>query len=117
MVYCVYHLTTGQFLRGWPNPPTHDESTEGIQIYPEHLRPDQRTERYDATSKTKKRAATQQEIDDWDAARQTLIEQGQFDGQKMLKAVAIWTAGKLGVPLPTAKAEILAIYRGLGGGV
>jgi hypothetical protein len=30
-----------------------------------------------------------------------------------VKALAIWTAGKLNVPLQTAKSEILTIYRGL----
>ena len=39
----------------------------------------------------------------------------RFDSDKMLKAVAIWNAQKHGVPLPTAKAEIIAIYKGLPG--
>lgn len=39
----------------------------------------------------------------------------KFDGDKMLKAVAIWTAQKLTIPGATAKAEIIAIYKGLPG--
>ena len=35
-----------------------------------------------------------------------------FDGEKLAKALAIWTAQKLGVSLATARAEILAIYKG-----
>ena len=47
------------------------------------------------------------------AAFQAEQEQARFDGEKLVKAVAIWTAQRLGVPLATARAEILAIYRGL----
>ncbi len=39
--------------------------------------------------------------------------QSAFDNTKMVKAVAIWTAQKLGIPLATARGEIKAIYRGL----
>ena len=37
----------------------------------------------------------------------------RFDGEKLAKALAIWTAQKLGVSLATARAEILEIYKGL----
>jgi hypothetical protein len=37
----------------------------------------------------------------------------RFDDEKLVKALAIWTAGKLNVPLATAKAEVLTIYRTL----
>jgi len=40
-------------------------------------------------------------------------ELADFDGGLLLKAVAIWTADKLGVARATARDEILAIYRGL----
>lgn len=113
MLFYAYRLSDGQFVRGYPNTPPYDPATEGVQAYPEHLRPNMRTERYDSTTETKKRAATAQEIIDYDAARQTIEEQMRFDNEKLVKALAIWTAGKLGVQLQQAKQEILAIYRGL----
>jgi hypothetical protein len=84
-----------------------------MAVYPEHLRPDLRTERFDGAAETKKRAATVQEVADFDAARAGEIEAAQFDGQKMVKAVAIYFAQQAGIPLQTAKAGILTIYRGL----
>lgn len=39
--------------------------------------------------------------------------QARFDNEQLVKAVAIWAAQKLGVPLATARNEILAIYRRL----
>jgi hypothetical protein len=48
-----------------------------------------------------------------DATYASEQEQVRFDGEKLVKAVAVWTAQRLGVPLATARSEILAIYRGL----
>ena len=47
------------------------------------------------------------------AAFKAKLAQGNLDGQKMLKALAIWTAGKLGISEAQARQEILTIYRGL----
>jgi hypothetical protein len=113
MLFAAYRVSDGQFLRVWPNVPPFDPATEGMQAYPETLRPDLRTERFDGTAGTKKRAATAQELADYDAARAGEIEAAQFDGQKMLKAVAMYFAQQAGIPLNTAKAGIVAIYRGL----
>lgn len=113
MLVYAYRLSDGQFLRGWPNEPPYNPATEALQTYPEYLRPDMRTERFDGTSQTKKRLATSQELAAYDAARAADAEQNQFDGQKMLKAVAIFFAQQLNIPLATAKAGILTIYRGL----
>ncbi len=52
---------------------------------------------------------SQAEID----SRAEAEAQSQFDNAKMLKAVAIWTAQKLNIPLATARTEIKAIYRSL----
>jgi len=112
MVY-AYRLSDGQFLRGYPQTPPYDPETEGVQEYPTHARPDMRLHRFDALATTKMRLATAQELADYDAARESLIEQARFDDEKMLKAVAIWTAQKLNIPLLTARQEIVAIYRGL----
>ncbi len=115
MIYAKYRLSDGQFLCGWPQRPPYDPATEAVQTYPEHLRPDMRLHRFDATAPDKKRLATAQELADYDAARADEAALAQFDGptQKIIKALAIWTAQKLGVPLATARAEILAIYKGL----
>jgi hypothetical protein len=73
-------------------------------------------------------AALTKEWADFEAARPALaaaMEQQQFDGQKMLMALAIWTRNKLNAlrqdpataDLPRTgvqqRAEILAIFRGL----
>ena len=113
MFYCIYRLSDQQFLRGAVSPLEFDPLTEGLQVYPKHLRPDMRAERFDAESPSRKRPATAQERNDYDAARQTQDEQVRFDQEQLVKAVAIWAAGKLNVPVGTARQEILAIYRGL----
>lgn len=116
MWYCVYRLSDGQFVRGMlASRPDCDPATEAVQEFLDHLRPDIRLHRYDATAPDKKRLATAQELADYDAARLDAEAIGRFDTPeaKMLKALAIWTAQRLGVPLNTAKQEILTIYKGL----
>lgn len=69
-------------------------------------------------------AATAQQRADGDALKATYTLEADtaladddasraFDDQRMVKALARWTAQKLGVPIATAKAEILAIYKTL----
>jgi len=115
MVYAKYRLSDNQFLCAWPNSPRHDPQVEAVQTYPEHLRPDMRLHRFDAAAPDKKRLASPQELADYDAARVNEAALAQFDGptQKMIKALAIWAAQKLNIPLATARQEILAIYKGL----
>jgi len=69
-----------------------------------------RLERYDGAEGI--RPATAQEISDYDAAQQDAQSLSRFDNEQLVKALAIWTAGKLGVSLAIAKAEILTIYKG-----
>lgn len=117
MVYAKYRLSDGQFLCGWPQRPPYDPATEAVQTYPEHLRPDMRRHRFDGTvvGPDKKRPATAQELADYDAARADEAALAQFDGptQKMIKALAIWAAQRLNIQPATARAEILAIFKGL----
>jgi hypothetical protein len=47
------------------------------------------------------------------AAAQDAERARQFDANKLVVALARWTAGKLGVPLAQARSEILAIYRNI----
>lgn len=105
----VYSLTTQEFLSGGPFAPTYNANQEGIVRLTRHPRP--RIERYDGAGGI--RPATAQEIADYDAAQVDGQALGRFNGEKLVKAVAIWTAGKLNVPLATARAEILAILKTL----
>lgn len=103
-----YLIATGEFIAGGP---CEIIPSTGQAIVKLSRNPDPRLDRYDGAGGI--RRATSQELIAYDAARAGEVEQMQFDGQKMLKAVAIWTAGKLGVSPATAKSEILTIYRGL----
>lgn len=115
MLYAKYRLSDNQFLCVWPNRPDCDPATEAVQEYPEHQRPDIRLHRFDGTTPDKKRAATSQELSAFDAARMDAEAVARMDTAeaKMLKAVVIWVAGKLGVAPATARSEILTIYKGL----
>ena len=46
-------------------------------------------------------------------ARANQAYQDQFDNNKLLRALALWTAQKLGVTAATARSEIIAIYKTL----
>jgi len=105
----VYELSTGIFLYGGPYEVTVNPLTQGVVLLLRH--PNPRQERYDGAGRV--RPATVQEISDYDAGQLDARSKNQFDGEKLVKALAIWTAGKLNVPLATAKQEILTILRGL----
>ena len=115
MVYAKYRLSDGRFLCGWPNRPDYDPATEAVQTYPEHLRPNMRLHRFDASAPDKKRLATAQELTAYDDERADAAAVAELDGpdRKMVKAAVIWVAQRLGVPLPTARQEILAIRKSL----
>lgn len=105
----IYRLSDGVFTEGGAYDPSPSPSTHGLVVLTRH--PDRRTERYDGSGGI--RPATSQEIADYDAAQVAGPALGRFNGEKLVKAVAIWTAGKLNVPLATARAEILAILKTL----
>ena len=52
---------------------------------------------------------SQVEID----SREDIAALGQFDNQKLVKALGLWTAQQLAVPVAQAREEILTIYKGL----
>lgn len=87
MIYAKYRLSDGVFLCSWTTKPDYDPAIEGIQEFPQHLRPDLRAERYDATSATRKRAATVQELADYDDARATSGAQRFVDTDPMFLAM------------------------------
>jgi hypothetical protein len=108
MFQWVYDSTTGLFIAGGPCEMI-PLAGQAIVRLPRNPKP--RTERYDGAGGI--RAATAQEITDYDTAQVTAQSLGRFDNEKLVKALAIWTAGKLNVPLNTAKQEILTIYKTL----
>lgn len=105
----IYNLSTHEFLRGGPCEQPFDNTTEGLVKLLRHPTPF--LERYDGVGDI--RPATGQEMSNYDAVMVLQRTGEDFDDQKLVKALGLWTAQKLGVPLATAKAEILVIYRGL----
>ena len=105
----IYRLSDGQFLHGGPTDPAYDSALSGLVVGPRH--PNPRSERYDGGGGI--RAATAQESNDYETEHAEASTQGRFDDDKLVKALAIWTANKLNVPLATARQEILAILRTL----
>lgn len=110
MMNWVYDKTSGVFLYGGPYQPSYDPATQSVLSVSRH--PDPRLERADAQQGI--RPATVQEVADYDAMQATQTAQNRFDGEKLVKALAIWAAQKLNVSLATAKSELLTIYKGLG---
>jgi hypothetical protein len=107
----AYKLATGEFTVGGPCEPLYDPTTEAVVSLPRY--PDLRTERYDVSAPGGIRPATAEEISAYDAARSDERAKAQFDGDKFMRAIAIWTAQRLGVPLAQARQEILTILKTL----
>lgn len=111
MLYWVYDTTSLEFLYGAANALPYDPATQGMETYPVH--PDPATERWDGTAPGKKRLATEQELTTSASTHQASNALSAFNQEKLVASVVIWTAGKLSIPLATARQEILAIYKGL----
>lgn len=88
MPYATYRLSDNRFLYVCPQRPDFDSATEGVQEFLEHLRPNMKTDRYDQTSPTKKRAATVQEMADYDTERRANGAQRLIESDPMLVALA-----------------------------
>lgn len=86
-----------------------DETAEVLLELPDM--PDRETKRWDGA--TGLRDANELELASAATAKQQAQEQVEFDGDRMLMALARWTAQKVGVSAATARSEILAIYRNL----
>lgn len=107
----VYRRSDGRWLHGGMREPPYDPATEGrVRL---RRPPDVRTERYDPAAGI--RPATAAEIAAYDAEHMASELDGAPALARLLKAHVIWTATKLGIPLATARAEILAIAKTLGG--
>lgn len=105
----VYELATGVLLHGGPCEVNYDAQTQGVIVLKENPNP----VRHRVNEKGELRAATAQEISDYATAQATKQTADRFDNEQLVKALAIWTAQKLGIPLQTARQEILTILRGL----
>jgi len=108
MFQWLYRLSDQLFIAGGPCEMTAGAG-QAVVTLPRNPKP--RTERYDGAGGI--RPATEQEVGDYDAAQLLARSTASFDNEKLVKALAVWTAGKLNVPLNTAKQEILVIYRSL----
>lgn len=108
MFQWVYDVTTNQFLYGGPCEVAPNAGQAVVSLL---RNPQPRTERSDGAGGI--RPATAQEMTDAAAAEKVTRTATDFDEQKLVKALGLWTAQKLGVAPATAKAEILAIYRTL----
>lgn len=108
MYFWVYEISSGQFLRGGP---CEQHASAGDAVVALKRNPKPRVERYDGAGEI--RPATAREISDYDAARLAEHAADRFEEEKLVKALAIWTAQKLNIPLATARQEILAIRRSL----
>ena len=112
MLNCVFSRATFRFLRGARDAPvSFSPATEASIQLDRPNWPDHRSELWDGV--TGIRTATAQELVDYDTALRDLDKQREFDGAKMLKAVAIWAAKKLNIPLAQARSEIMAEYDNL----
>jgi hypothetical protein len=107
----IYSLSTNEWLYGGPTEPDYNPATQGCAKLSRHPRP--RTERHDGAGGI--RQATAQEIIDYDVALKDAQASSCFDSTEaaMIKALAIWTAQKLGIQPAVARSEILTIYRSL----
>jgi hypothetical protein len=113
MVYAKYRLSDSVFLCSWTTKPDYDPATEGIQEFPEHLRPDLRSERHDAESRTGKRPATAEELAAYEAAK--LDERARVSVEQDIDSVALVTfiARHFGIAVETAQDEIVTIQKEL----
>lgn len=68
--WATYRKADGVFLwSGFSDPPEHDETVVGAIAVGDGPPPNPRLERYDATSETKRRAATAPEVAAYDSAQ------------------------------------------------
>lgn len=105
----VYRQSDGVFLYGGPCNPEALEA--GCAVVELSRHPNPKTERFDSVQGI--RPALASEIVEQEAGAAATAVAAQFDAQRDVKAVVIWVAQKLNIPLATARQEILAIRRGL----
>ncbi len=104
---CLFERSTKLFLKGTTRTDIpHDPVTHVQILLPDY--PDRRTDRWDGA--TDIRAATAQELADYDAAALDAQATRDVDGMKALKALVIWLAPLVGKTPAEARAEIIAIY-------
>ncbi len=110
MVKCIFDKTTKLYAGGlrWTDP-TFDSATQVLITLAEF--PDKRTDRWDDA--TGIRAATAQELTDFDSAKVDAEVNQEIDGAKTLKALILWLAPLVGKTPAQARNEIVAIRKTL----
>lgn len=110
MPKCIFDRATGRYVGGtrYDDVP-HDPATHVQVEIPEF--PDRRTIRWDGA--TGIRAATVQEILDYDTEQVRVREQREFDDAKMLRAVALVIADLHGLTPLQMRNLIVTKYRSL----
>lgn len=110
MPHCLFERSTGLFLGGaMYDSPIHNLTLQIVLDLPAY--PDPRADRWDGAAGT--RAATAQELADYDAALAQAREQRDFDGAVMLRAVALVVADLHGLTPQQIRTQILTKYRSL----
>ncbi len=104
MFHWIYIVATGEFLYGGPCDVT---PTAGQAVVRLSRHPNPRTERYDDAGGM--RQASEQEMAGYDTAKLTGQRAARFDDDQLLKAVAMWIAQRMNVPVSTARQEILSL--------
>lgn len=117
----VYRVSDSLFLRGGFYDPAYDSAHEGVVSFQDaDPHPDVETERYDATSSTKRRPATQAELDIATATRIDTEARKSIDEMRAIKTAiltSLW--GRLGrqptaVEIATERTRFVEIYKTLG---
>lgn len=110
MAKCLFERATGLYVGGtrYDDVP-HDPATHVQVDLPDF--PDRRTVRWNGLAGV--RPATTQEMSDYDAALANAKEQAEFDGLKMLKAVALVIADLHNLTPAQVRNLIVAKYRSL----
>ena len=105
----AYRIADGEFLHGGP---CEVQALAGQAVVAVPRNPKVRVERWDESNQ-RIRPATTGEIAAYDQAVSDEREHGELDTQLMIRAVAIFLAQRLGIPLAEARQEILTIRRSL----
>jgi hypothetical protein len=114
----VYDKTTFEFLRGGFADFPFNEAVEGRQEYADASQPDPKTERFDAAAPSKKRPATQQELDaqvlaerDRIADRELTVATVKATLEVILRRTTPTWSSMTGPQKNTARAAILAEWK------
>lgn len=110
MPRCLFERATGLFAGGTMHDDMAHDTATHVQLTLASY-PDRRVHRWDGAAGV--RAATSQELADYDAAEADEAAAAGIDGMKALKALVIWLAPLVGKTPAEARDEIIAIHKSL----